>query len=93
MKGAILKFPLPKRSIILGGHKTSVSMEKEFWTAFREIAKERGLTIANLVTSLGADRQNRNLSSTIRVFVLEHYRDRGSPHRKTHSWASRKGDA
>ena len=79
MKGPILKSPVVKRSVMLAGHKTSVSMEDEFWSAFRDIAKGRGLTIANLISAIDADRQSNNLSSTIRVFVLEHYRDRRSP--------------
>jgi predicted DNA-binding ribbon-helix-helix protein len=59
-----------KHSIILAGHKTSVSMEDEFWHELRKIAQDRKLTLANLVTEI--DRAHKgNLSSAIRVFVLE----------------------
>ena len=72
MKGPILKSPVVKRSVMLAGHKTSISMENEFWSAFRDIAKERGLTVANLISAIDADRRSSNLSSITRVFVLKH---------------------
>jgi predicted DNA-binding ribbon-helix-helix protein len=61
-----------KRSVILGSQKTSISLEDEFWDAFKRIAKERGLTTSQLVESLVVDRANGNLSSIVRVFVLKH---------------------
>ena len=71
-----MKSTVIKRSIVLAGHKTSVSLEDPFWTALKEIAGGRDSTLSDLVTSIDADRQNANLSSAIRLFVLEHYRDR-----------------
>jgi predicted DNA-binding ribbon-helix-helix protein len=70
----LLGSPLFKRSVVIDGRKTSVSLEDEFWDALRAIAKSRGITPAVLIASVDADRKNRNLSSAIRVFVLEHFR-------------------
>jgi len=60
-----------KRSVEFGGRKTSVSLEDEFWNALKEIAAARGLTATDLIASVDRDRQDRNLSSCLRVFVLE----------------------
>jgi predicted DNA-binding ribbon-helix-helix protein len=65
-----------KRSIVVGGHKTSVSLEDDFWDALREIAREHRVTLSDLVGSLDEQRQHGNLSSTLRLFVLSHYRRR-----------------
>jgi predicted DNA-binding ribbon-helix-helix protein len=64
-----------KRSIAIGGHKTSVSLEDYFWTSLKQIARERTITVSELVEVLDAAREVGNLSSTIRVFVLDHYRN------------------
>jgi predicted DNA-binding ribbon-helix-helix protein len=63
-----------KRSIVVGGHKTSVSLEDDFWDALKEIAREHRVTLSDLVGSLDEQRQHRNLSSTLRLYVLNHYR-------------------
>jgi predicted DNA-binding ribbon-helix-helix protein len=63
-----------KRSIVVQHRKTSVSLENEFWNAFREIARERDMTLSDLVASVDAERKNSNLSSAIRLFVLDVYR-------------------
>src|SRR5262249_5898667 len=65
-----------KRSIRLAGHKTSVSVEEAFWKALKEIAGGRDVTLSDLVATIDAARQQRNLSSAIRLFVLCFYRDR-----------------
>jgi predicted DNA-binding ribbon-helix-helix protein len=72
-----------KRSIILGGHKTSISLEDNFWTSLKHIAHGRRTSVSDVIASLDAARQNSNLSSAIRVFVLAHYRAMAvaSPHR------------
>ena len=57
------------------GHKTSVSLEDEFWNSLKEIAHQRGMTVAALVAAIDGDRQHANLSSAIRLFVLGFYRD------------------
>jgi predicted DNA-binding ribbon-helix-helix protein len=63
-----------KRSIVIGGRKTSISLEDDFWMSLRQIARGRQVTTSDLITSLDAARENSNLSSAIRVFILDHYR-------------------
>ena len=63
-----------KRSISVGAHKTSVSLEQPFWDGLREIAVAQGATANTIVTVIDAARRDHNLSSAIRIFVLEHYR-------------------
>jgi predicted DNA-binding ribbon-helix-helix protein len=66
--GAVIK----KRSILIAGHATSLSLEAEFWTALQEIARKHGLSLNRLVASVDATRAG-NLSSALRVFVLDCY--------------------
>jgi predicted DNA-binding ribbon-helix-helix protein len=61
-----------KRSIIIAGHKTSVSMEDAFWNALKEIGKKQKTTISSLVADIDTRRRHTNLSSAIRLFVLDH---------------------
>ncbi|MGH1329272.1 MAG: ribbon-helix-helix domain-containing protein [Paracoccaceae bacterium] len=64
-----------KRSLTLRGHRTSVSLEDEFWQAFREIAQAKGKAINVLAAEIDADRgEEIGLASAIRLFVLAHYR-------------------
>jgi predicted DNA-binding ribbon-helix-helix protein len=69
-----MKSLIVKHSVIIRGHKTSVSLEKAFWTALKEIADLRGITMTFLVSSIDAERKHANLSSAIRLFVLDHYK-------------------
>src|SRR5215813_6381082 len=69
-----MKSPVVKRSIVIAGHKTSVSLEDAFWTGLKEIAGGRGMTLSELVASIDQDRRHGNLSSAIRLFVLDYYR-------------------
>jgi predicted DNA-binding ribbon-helix-helix protein len=69
-----MKSPVIKRSIVIAGHKTSVSLEDEFWKCLKEIASSRQITLSDLVASIDTDRRYGNLSSAIRLFVLNHYR-------------------
>jgi predicted DNA-binding ribbon-helix-helix protein len=69
-----MKSPVVKRSIVIAGHKTSVSLEDAFWTGLKEIAAKRDLTLSDMVAAIDQDRQHGNLSSAIRLFVLDHYR-------------------
>ena len=62
-----------KRSITRNGHKSSVSLEDQFWDCLREIAKSKMLTVSKLVDEIDHHRNGDNLSSAIRVFVLEYY--------------------
>jgi predicted DNA-binding ribbon-helix-helix protein len=64
-----------RRSISIGGHLTSVSLEAPFLEALKEIATERGSTLHSLVTSIDGDRRGSPLSSALRVFVLDHYQN------------------
>jgi predicted DNA-binding ribbon-helix-helix protein len=73
-----MKSPVIKRSIVIAGHKTSVSLEDAFWKALKEIALSRRVTLSDLVASIDSERQLGNLSSAIRLFVLDHYRGRTS---------------
>jgi predicted DNA-binding ribbon-helix-helix protein len=60
-----------KRSLVIAGHRTSISLEDAFWRRLRRIAAERGLSLNRLAALIDASRGGTNLSSAIRVFVLE----------------------
>jgi predicted DNA-binding ribbon-helix-helix protein len=62
-----------KRSIVIAGHKTSISLEEAFWKGLRDIAAAKEVTLSDLVESIDKNRQQHNLSSHIRLFVLEYY--------------------
>ncbi|WP_112662558.1 ribbon-helix-helix domain-containing protein [Microvirga flavescens] len=64
-----------KRSLSIAGHRTSVSLEEPFWEELRSIAQKRSLSIQALVQSIDAGRGEQNLSSAIRVFILQVLRD------------------
>ena len=63
-----------KRSIGIGGRKTSVVLEGPFWDLLKDIAARERISVAALATRIDTDREHANLSSVIRLFVLEHYR-------------------
>jgi predicted DNA-binding ribbon-helix-helix protein len=69
-----MKSAVVKRSVIVGGHKTSISLEDAFWDHLREIAHGQGWTLSKLIAEIDGNRQYSNLSSAIRVFILEHFR-------------------
>jgi predicted DNA-binding ribbon-helix-helix protein len=69
-----MKSPVVKRSIVVAGHKTSVSLEDAFWNCLKDIANEREMTLSDLVATIDTDRRHGNLSSAIRLFVLDYYR-------------------
>ena len=73
-----MKSLVVKRSMVIDGHKTSVSLEEAFWKSLREIAHERGETLSHLVSGIDANRKNANLSSALRVFILEFYKARST---------------
>ena len=73
-----MKSPVVKRSIVVGGHKTSVSLEEAFWNGMKTVAAERGRTLSQLVGEIDLERKQGNLSSAIRLFVLGHYRSRAA---------------
>src|SRR5216684_3462433 len=72
--GRTMKSPVVKRSIVIVGHKTSVSLEDAFWKGLKEIAGGRGMTMSDLVATIDSERKHGNLSSAIRLFVLDFYR-------------------
>jgi predicted DNA-binding ribbon-helix-helix protein len=71
-----MKSPVVKRSIVIAGHKTSVSLEDAFWNGLKDIAIARRMTLSDLVASIDGERRHGNLSSAIRLFVLDHYQAR-----------------
>ena len=74
-----MKSPVVKRSIVIAGHKTSVSLEDAFWKGLKEIADQRNVTLSDLVANIDSQRRHGNLSSAIRLFVLDHYRNHTAP--------------
>jgi predicted DNA-binding ribbon-helix-helix protein len=73
------KSQVVKRAIRLDGHKTSVSLEDAFWNGLTEIAAAQGTFVAQLIATIDSERRKRhhtNLSSAIRLFVLDYYRSR-----------------
>ena len=73
-----MKSPVVKRSIVIAGHKTSVSLEDAFWQGLKQIASERDITLSDMVASIDTERRQGNLSSAIRLFVLDYYRALGT---------------
>jgi predicted DNA-binding ribbon-helix-helix protein len=63
-----------KHSVVVSGHKTSISLEDEFWESLREIAKGRSVLVSQLVTAIDEEQNSTNLSSAVRLFILRHYR-------------------
>jgi predicted DNA-binding ribbon-helix-helix protein len=62
-----------KRSVVIDGHKTSVSLEEPFWSDVQAIARTRDITLSYLLKEIDGKRRNANLSSAVRVFVLQHH--------------------
>lgn len=80
--GGVMKSRIVKRSVVIAGHKTSVSLEDAFWSGLKQVASSRGVTLSELVAAIDSERLSGNLSSAIRLFVLDHYRqnrDAGLP--------------
>jgi predicted DNA-binding ribbon-helix-helix protein len=73
-----MKSLVVKRSIALAGHKTSISLEHDFWSALKDIAGGRDMTLSELVGRIDAERTAGNLSSAVRLFVLEHFRSKAA---------------
>jgi predicted DNA-binding ribbon-helix-helix protein len=75
-----MKSSIVKRSIVLAGHKTSVSLEEPFYRALKDIAASRRVTLSDLIAGIDTERENGNLSSAIRLFVLNHYKEGAASH-------------
>jgi predicted DNA-binding ribbon-helix-helix protein len=73
MKSAVIK-----RSVVVNGRKTSVSLENEFWDALRQVAKQSNVSVAMLLVEIERSRTTINLSSAIRIFLLNHFRTENS---------------
>ena len=76
-----MKSTIVKRSIVLAGHKTSVSLEDAFWDGLKDIAKEQRKTLSDF-GSIDTNREHGNLSSALRLFVLSHYQAQAASHLK-----------
>jgi predicted DNA-binding ribbon-helix-helix protein len=70
MKSLILK-----RSVVLRGHKTSISVEDAFWNSVKKIAASGQMSVSELISAIDSERHHGNLSSSIRLFVLNFYRE------------------
>jgi predicted DNA-binding ribbon-helix-helix protein len=64
-----------KHTVSINGRKISISLEEAFWRGLKDIAQERHQTLGHLITSIDADWKQSNLSSTIRIFILEFYKE------------------
>jgi predicted DNA-binding ribbon-helix-helix protein len=69
-----MKSSIVKRSIVLAGHKTSISLEDEFWSSLRDIARSGKTTLSQLIAGIDGQRNQGNLSSAVRLFVLGHFK-------------------
>jgi predicted DNA-binding ribbon-helix-helix protein len=83
-----MKSLVVKRSVAIAGHKTSISLEHDFWSALKDIARDRDLTVSDLVAVIDAERKAGNLSSAARLFVLEHFRTKAHAARTPHETPS-----
>jgi predicted DNA-binding ribbon-helix-helix protein len=76
-----MKSAIVKRSVVLSGHKTSISLEEPFWTGLKDIACRRKQPLSAVIGRIDADRTFGNLSSAVRLFVLNHYQERSPSER------------
>ena len=77
-EGPVTKSPIVKRSVRVSGHKTSVCLEDAFWTGLKEIAAHRDISVEKLAFKVDQQREHSNLSSAIRLFVLDYYRQQAA---------------
>ncbi|MGA9282268.1 MAG: ribbon-helix-helix domain-containing protein [Pseudolabrys sp.] len=70
-----MKSQVIKRSVMIDGHKTSISLEDAFWSSLMEIAHAEGATMSELVAKIDKTRKEGNLSSAVRLFVLDRVRN------------------
>ena len=68
---------MKKRSVNIHGHQTSISMEKEFWDALKDVATTENLSINKLIAKIDDARENNNLSSAIRIYILKTLTEKG----------------
>jgi len=72
-----MKSLIVKRSVVLDGQKTSLTLEDAFWAEIKEIARIQNVTVSRVVAEIDATRKHSNLSTAIRVYVLEHLQEQG----------------
>ena len=77
-----MKSTVVSHTIVLAGHKTSVSLEEAFWEGLKDIAKDQRKSLSELVGVVDTDRKDGNLSSALRLFVLSHYQAQAASHLK-----------
>ena len=77
VRAGVMKSVVIKRSILINGRRTSVSLENEFWEGLHEIADRGMIARSTLVEQIDQERDNINLSSAIRVFVFNYFRTPG----------------
>jgi len=65
-----------KRSVSIAGHRTSISLEEPFWQELQSIASRRGISVQHLVGRIDEEREGQNLSSALRIFVLQDVQSR-----------------
>ena len=82
-----MKSSVIKHSIDIDGHKTSVSLEDEFWEGLREIAERQRITVSALTKQIDKERHDCNLSSAIRVFVVKHFKVQAALGTTAHEFA------
>ena len=75
----MISSPILKRSIVLNGRHTSISLEDVFWVALKDIARTKGIGVQQLIGQIGSGRRPTNLSSVLRQHILEWYRDHSRP--------------
>ena len=73
-----MKSSVVKRSVVIHGHKTSVSLEDPFWSGLKEIARAQQATLSNMIAEIDRTREQANLPSAIRLFVLNRVRTPGA---------------
>jgi predicted DNA-binding ribbon-helix-helix protein len=73
------RYSTVKHSTVINGHKTSVSLEKEFWSSLKEIAIVQGTTVSAIIGAIDLKRDHTNLCSALRLFVLDFYRKQLPP--------------
>src|SRR5262249_17721344 len=77
---------IPRRSIVVAGRKTSFTLEDPFWSALKEIAASKRITVSELVFTLKQGRHGNNLSSAIPLLVLEYYRGQAAARAADDAW-------
>ena len=85
----MMKSLVIKRSVVIDGHKTSVSLEDAFWSNLKDIADTQHVTLSEVVTKIDKGRRAGNLSSAIRLFVFDQVRTHGNLWRYSRSRRSR----